>query len=364
MQKYRRLFIVLLEIILALPYTSSLAETENPTNLWPVCKDGLYGFVDRQGRMVIPAKYEYAGSFSEGLAAVCKNHRYGFVDASGRVVVSPRYEYVHPFSEGYALVRKAKTFGFINKSGKLVITNRYQKLYPFSDGRALFCANGKWGFIDHQGKTIISARYEDALPFSEGLAAVCDKGKWGFINTQGNIVIAPQYQLAKPFGNGLAAVLQNGKWGFVDQNGNMKIQPKYISGAVFSEGLAWIIDPYSFDTATSLYNHTLIDTTGREIALVLASAVQPFREGLASVQVNDYLGYVGLDGQWVIAPHYSAIYAGVFIHFENGLARVQLPSNLNVWGFIDAQDCMVIQPQYDYYHPDEELFFILTNDSD
>ena len=38
-----------------------------------VCIDGKYGYVDATGQLVIPAKYEVASPFSEGLAAVCEN---------------------------------------------------------------------------------------------------------------------------------------------------------------------------------------------------------------------------------------------------------------------------------------------------
>ena len=51
-----------------------------------VGKDGKYGFVDKQGKLVIPLDYGNAGSFSEGLALVEKNRKLGFIDKKGNVV--------------------------------------------------------------------------------------------------------------------------------------------------------------------------------------------------------------------------------------------------------------------------------------
>jgi hypothetical protein len=41
-----------------------------PDALFPVRVDGLYGFIDRSGTLVIDAKYEDAEGFSQGLAPV------------------------------------------------------------------------------------------------------------------------------------------------------------------------------------------------------------------------------------------------------------------------------------------------------
>ena len=43
-------------------------------------KDELFGFIDRKGEEIVPAVYECALSFSEGLAMVCKNGKCGFID--------------------------------------------------------------------------------------------------------------------------------------------------------------------------------------------------------------------------------------------------------------------------------------------
>jgi hypothetical protein len=46
-----------------------------------------YGFIDRNGRVVIPAQYEYVSRFSEGLCLVRNSSGVGFIDTSGTVVI-------------------------------------------------------------------------------------------------------------------------------------------------------------------------------------------------------------------------------------------------------------------------------------
>ena len=79
-------------------------------------ENGLYGF-KKDGAVVIPAKYNFADSFIEGLAPVGINGKWGYID----------------------------------KSGKEVIPLKYDSAYYFSNGQASAMLNGEWGYIDKQG---------------------------------------------------------------------------------------------------------------------------------------------------------------------------------------------------------------------
>ena len=45
-----------------------------------------WGYVNRRGEMIIPPAFDYAGSFTCGLAEVKKGNRYGYIDRSGKFV--------------------------------------------------------------------------------------------------------------------------------------------------------------------------------------------------------------------------------------------------------------------------------------
>jgi hypothetical protein len=80
-----------------------------------------WGFIDRTGRVVIPAQFEHAGDipegipwvFSEGLARFKvrqNNHgpvskfKWGYIDKNGKVVIQPTFAYCRDFHEGLAAV--------------------------------------------------------------------------------------------------------------------------------------------------------------------------------------------------------------------------------------------------------------------
>ena len=102
--------------------------------LAPVRKDGKWGFIDQNGKLVISAQYFRVLPFSEGLAGVDLNGRWGFINESGATAITPGFNVVIPFSESLATARtKAKDqFGFINKQGNYAITPQFDKALSFS----------------------------------------------------------------------------------------------------------------------------------------------------------------------------------------------------------------------------------------
>ncbi|MEE3608364.1 WG repeat-containing protein [Avibacterium paragallinarum] len=130
-------------------------------------ENGLWGFVNTQNQIVIPAQFAYAGRFSQGRAAVKsnKNQLWGFIDRSGRYVIAPAYHCLGYFSaEGLAGVYLG---GYI------------------SNGQ---CVGGKWGYMDKNGNWVINPVLDDATRFSKGKAKVTYKGHTGFIDRYGNWV--------------------------------------------------------------------------------------------------------------------------------------------------------------------------------
>ena len=62
-----------------------------------VKKDGKWGFIDKNGKVVIEPQYDFAEPFSEGLGKVKKDGKWGFIDKSGKVVIEPQFDDVECF---------------------------------------------------------------------------------------------------------------------------------------------------------------------------------------------------------------------------------------------------------------------------
>ena len=60
--------------------------------------------------------------------------KYGFIDKNGKVVIEPQFDSASNFSEGFACVKKDDKWGFIDKSGKMVIELQFDRVFDFSEG--------------------------------------------------------------------------------------------------------------------------------------------------------------------------------------------------------------------------------------
>lgn len=87
-----------------------------------VCKDGLFGYIDTRGDWVISPRFEHPGDFSEGLAGVpLGKEGWGFIDRTGKVVIPAKFAWVlSGFRHGVAEVAFDSKRGYINKTGEWV----------------------------------------------------------------------------------------------------------------------------------------------------------------------------------------------------------------------------------------------------
>ena len=79
-----------------------------------VCVNGLWGFVDAQGNMVIEPQYEAAKSFNMGLGAVCRGGLWGYINTGNVIRMEYQFEDCLPFSSnGVTAVRENDTWRYI-----------------------------------------------------------------------------------------------------------------------------------------------------------------------------------------------------------------------------------------------------------
>ena len=130
---FRRIAALLL-IILALPVLTSAqaARKRERSGLFPIEKNGKWGFIDRSGKIVISPQFDAANYFYEGLACVMVDKKQygnivigknGYIDRSGNWIIKPQFDFASGFSEGLASVRIGEKSGYIDKSGDIVIAH-------------------------------------------------------------------------------------------------------------------------------------------------------------------------------------------------------------------------------------------------
>lgn len=208
-----------------------------------------FGFVDKSGKEIIPAKYLDATIFKNGLAWVMNFEERGFINKSGQFVL--KFEenvFAYPFMEGLAAIHDTTAkFGFIDTSGKLAIPYQYDEVQYFEDGLCPANYNGKFGYINKSGKFEISPKFDFVKAFQGDFAFAGSADSkynpvWGIINKNGSFVAQPEYENTKDFVNGIACVSKYGKWFYIDNAGNKIINKDFDFADSFVDGIAYIND--------------------------------------------------------------------------------------------------------------------------
>ncbi|WP_201590748.1 WG repeat-containing protein [Psychrobacter fozii] len=218
--------------------------------LIPVQRSNKVGYINMQGREVVPVVYDLLGEsagwargVSEGRIVVKKNGNYGVINTANKTIVpfSAVISDIDDYRGGVARVNKSRAISWLDKNGnttsdpngkdddessssesnsaqsglaqsKTAPLNRFTTLQPSQQ-------DGKWGFVDDNNVIMITYSFDEVQSFSEGLAGVRIGKDWGFLSLGGELVIPFRFS-----DSGVSA------------NDSYKGKPAFV----FTDGKAWI----------------------------------------------------------------------------------------------------------------------------
>ena len=364
-----------------------------------VLKNGNWGYINAEGKEVIPCQFSkqydvcidrddygfyrdngYVRNFNEGMVAVPKEtsgakHNYervlkwGYMNREGQLVVDYIYDEAADFSEGVAWVANENFQGFIDKNGNQVLNGATYFVpdagmlnYTFHNGLACVVkmddeGNAKYGYINKQGAEVVPCIFDAANPFSEGKASVGTYKEdnadaifpyvYSYINTEGKVLFScPEGLKAGDFHEGMAWVTADAQqYGFIDTTGTQVIPMRYFTDEVampkfiadFSEGYT-LSGMEDFVGTESVIYYRLMD---KMMVRPSFRVEGPVCEGVALNSSNKKFGFIKPDGTQVIPCQFDytpACVSGDLIsssyRFSQGVAAVRCNGK---WGYIDLQ---------------------------
>jgi hypothetical protein len=340
-----------------------------------------FGYIDKTGQLTIPARFEQARAFSEGLAAVKLGDCWGFIDHTGKQVIAPTYDRVTDFHEERAWADSNRFRWLIDRTGRRVCQRSvYLSVSGFHNGRAkaqIGNPDSPSGYLDKEGRVAVdTGQFLKLGEFSGELAWVCVRGRDSlgsltgdeqtcYIDSSGQVVVQPEVTaLWTPpdedsdlgFFCGRALFQQNFRWGYLDRQGKVAIPARFKKARRFSEGLAVVRDADENGNEFWCYvdtNGTHIEEIDVEPACTAKGVLWPlyalgdFHDGMAGTCASGArkFGFVGLDGKTVLDG------CDQVKDFSEGLAAVRVDGK---WGFIDRTGKMTIPAQFGIAEPFSE----------
>lgn len=185
------------------------------------------GLIDKRGGLIVPIIYDEFVEVDDKTLSAIYNGKYGIIDRNNNIIVPFEYEYATNFMQnGLALLKKNGKYGVMDKNNAIVIPFEYDTIYKISVEKwthILVEKNKKYGVVDLKGNVIIPLDYDATTTgFMSGLLGVKKGNKWGFINKNNEVVLDFVYDGVFMWGfvNGVASVEQNNERFYIDINGN------------------------------------------------------------------------------------------------------------------------------------------------
>lgn len=240
------------------PELDWITDSKSTDSMAVFCYKGKRGYMSLiNGEITIPAQYQAAWKFSEGLAAVVKDHKLGFINSSGEVLI--------PFKFHFTRLSAAK--------------------------------------VDYV--------------FKNGICAATDSiGKLGFINTKGEWVSEPKYDYVGNAVNGYRMVVIKSKTGVIDSLLQIKVPLEYdditvtIDGFVLAKDgmqqklsfdLQTVINPFMYDDFDYIYyNSGKVTEDGNDILM---------KSDFVVYKINDKYGLMDKNGRIVLKARFDDISA-------------------------------------------------------
>lgn len=315
----------------------------------------------------IAPQYEEATTFSEDLAAVKKDGKWGYIDKDNKVVIPFQYELAYEFSEGYAVVAKSarkEPYDVYNDNGEVTGTE-YSSYY-------------KMGFIDKAGKytPFIGKNFDGQT--GESSIGELEVNVWSLDAMEGyffwNGYCFIDNQLFRT--DGSVVVLRGDNYEEYEKYGEYYYPTGPVTeglvpvcyGADFAdgyEGAGWA------NPATGKVVKFLKEYGGNGSTVVYTYS---FNQGLAPAQVytwnaktneNIWLwGIMDRNFQWIIQPQYVSFFyhndsdALFEVFGDTSLAMVR--STNEKYGAVDKSGAVIIPFEYDQLQPMAEGFIPFT----
>lgn len=350
-------------------FSNLIFAQDNYKPLFKIYENGLYGYIDSTGAVVIPPKFKGAGEFSEGFAPVREKGYYGYIDETGKYVLPAIYDYAESFREGLAKIYIDGNANIIDKTGKLkihFITTEF-KNYTGSLVKVRSSENN-WGVVKLNGNIVIDTIYNQISDISEGIYIVNNyNGPYSAIDSNGTIIVPfGYYNDISEFHNGFSVVRWNdgenqnditsSSCGIIDLTGRLIFSrintPGFLIHSPVSEDSVFIVKEYYYTS----YKKNIISLDSMKY-----SGIMDFNGNLTAKKQDEFeLRYMNgkiyftdstdryfqvnkegkLTGSIVFRDDWNIVSSYKFARKEKDSGK---------YGIIDSTLKFILEPSFDFY---------------
>lgn len=277
----------------------------------------LHGFIDKKGKVVVPAKYTGTDKFYNGITWVIypvgKQYGLSYIDSTGKEIYRIP---IHHFKNDFKIANATFDFVCNRDTQEDIMWWRKKELYllnwnfsPYiekeiqeSKGIYHFYYKGKYGIIDKKMILRIPMALDDIDPeykFSgQGMERVRYGDRYGFINVfTGELITGFEFTETRKPTAGLFWVKKNGKWGCIDKTGKVRIP------FLYDEASGFTAEDRAAVAINGKFGH--INKKGEVKTPLKYEFASYFQNGLSMVRLNEKYEYINVDNELVTRDDYE-----------------------------------------------------------
>ena len=234
---------------------TAIEETSAYENMIFRMKDNdKYYYVNIDGERITPSIYNgYSYDFGEGFAAVCRNDLYGIIDRNGKEIIPCEYRNIEFSTEMNGMnifcINKDGKYALFNADKRIMTNFIYEECFAWLDYdinlrpyydykmKAIPCTkNGKQGLVNAELKEITPFIYTDIIASGEYCKKTnliyVSKGenRWGALDSEGNEIAPCIHNKPKSYVHNYEAnyetlfqISSNGQWVNYERNKSVKL---------------------------------------------------------------------------------------------------------------------------------------------
>jgi hypothetical protein len=164
-------------------------------------KNGGIALIGLTGKIIQRYPYPAAGEYGEGLLAFQKEEKYGYIDEQGKMIIPPQFAYAGRFENGRAIVQvtheNKNYFGLIDKKGHYIIKPNFNSLKNLGEGLYSVGKSSdpekpymfqRFAVADRDGRFLTGFLYDGISDFNNALASAYNEYTVFFIDKSGKRV--------------------------------------------------------------------------------------------------------------------------------------------------------------------------------
>ena len=326
-----RFYILTIFLLITIPLFSQ--------ELNPFEQNGLWGYEDENGKIIIQHQWVSAKSFQGEFAIVQiqkGKSKYILIDKNGNQGFNEIFDWIENHSDDRFRFKKDNQYGIIEKDGSKKFPvpwkdflDKDDRYFGAHNTTGVFRVNETYGLFDNNFQPIIPLEYEKLVAISSTKFVMAKKNrKWGLLSYENDkieIILNFNFdELDYQYNwKGFNAV-KNGKLGIIDFDGNIMIPFEYdpFPKSIYPKKYDWWSDDYFPLSGNDILmfkngKFGIIDNQNNMIIPFGFDDIEGLnkRKGIYKAKQGGKWGIINLKSNWITPPEFDKI---SFPTYQNG----------------------------------------------